>query len=303
MGSLYSQTTVAPPRSISALVTGLRPRQWLKNLLVFAAPAAAGILDDPAQVRRAVIVFLGLCAVSSALYLLNDVRDVEADRLHPVKRARPIASGALGVPLALSSAAVLMLGGLALVASVRFAALALVALYVVTASAYTFALKQVAVLELFVVAAGFVIRAGVGGAATNIPVSAWFLTVASFGSFAIVVGKRSCERNRSDLDHGATRAVLARYTPEFLSKLQILSIAGTLLSYAMWAYERGSTIGHNGWFLEVSFAPFAIAVLRYLRLIQRGEAEAPEEAIFADPIIALLGAVWLGCFVMAIHSL
>ena len=303
MGSSFSETTVAPPRSVSALLAGLRPRQWLKNLLVFAAPAAAGILDDPAQVRRAGIVFLGLCAVSSALYLINDIGDAEADRLHPVKRSRPIASGALSIPAALVAASVLMVGGLALVASVRLAALALVVLYVATASAYTFALKQVAVIELFVVAAGFVIRAGVGGVATDIPVSAWFLTVASFGSFAIVVGKRSCERNRSDLDPTATRSVLARYTPEFLSKLQIVSIAGTLLSYAMWAYERGSTIGHNGWFLEVSFAPFAIAVLRYLRLIQRGEAEAPEEAIFADPVIALLGAVWLGCFVMAIHSL
>jgi decaprenyl-phosphate phosphoribosyltransferase len=131
----------------------------------------------------------------------------------------------------------------------------------------------------------------------------WFLTVASFGSFAIVVGKRSCERNRSDLDPSTTRAVLGRYSAEFLAKLQIVSIAGTLLSYAMWAYERGTSIGRNGWFLEVSCAPFAIAVLRYLRLIQRGEAEVPEEAIFADPIIALIGAVWLGCFIMAIHSL
>ncbi|HUP75935.1 MAG TPA: decaprenyl-phosphate phosphoribosyltransferase [Acidimicrobiales bacterium] len=299
----FSETAVAPPRSVSALVAGLRPRQWLKNLLVFAAPAAAGILGDPAQVRRAGIVFLGLCAVSSALYLINDIGDVEADRLHPVKRARPIASGALSIPAALVAASVLMVGGLALVASVRLAALALVVLYVATASAYTFAFKHVAVLELFIVAAGFVIRAGVGGVATNIPVTAWFLTVASFGSFAIVVGKRSCERNRSDLDPAATRSVLARYTPQFLSKLQIVSIAGTLLSYAMWAYERSSTIGRNGWFLEVSFAPFAIAVLRYLRLIQRGEAEVPEEAIFADPTIALLGALWLGCFVMAIHSL
>ena len=303
MGSSFSETTVAPPRSVSALVTGLRPRQWLKNLLVFAAPAAAGILDDPAQVRRAGIVFLGLCAVSSALYLINDIGDVDADRLHPVKRSRPIASGALSIPAALIAASVLMIGGLALVASVRFAALALVVLYVATALAYTFTLKHIAVLELFIVAAGFVIRAFVGGVATDIPVSAWFLTVASFGSFAIVVGKRSCETNRSDLDPAATRSVLARYTPEFLSKMQIVSIAGTLLSYALWAYERGSTIGHNGWFLEVSFAPFAIAVLRYLRLINRGEAEAPEEAIFADPVIALLGAAWFGCFVMAIHSL
>ena len=303
MGSLYSETTVAPPRSISALLTGLRPRQWLKNVLVFAAPAAAGILDDPSQLRRLTVVFIGLCAVSSALYLLNDIRDAEADRLHPVKRARPIASGALSVSTALVAATVLMAGGFALVASVRLAAAGLVGLYVLTALSYTLALKQVAILELFVVATGFVIRAYVGGTATNIPVSVWFLTVASFGSFAIVVGKRSCERNRSDLDPSTTRAVLGRYSAEFLARLQIISIAGTLLSYAMWAYERGTSIGRNGWFLEVSCAPFAIAVLRYLRLIQRGEAEVPEEAIFADPIIALIGAVWLGCFIMAIHSL
>jgi len=303
MGSLYSETAVAAPRSITALVIGLRPRQWLKNLLVFAAPAAAGILDNPTQVRRAGIVFIGLCAVSSALYLLNDVRDADADRLHPVKRNRPIASRAISVPIALVTAAVLMVSGLALVASVRLAAVALVLLYVATALSYTYLLKQVAVLELFVVAAGFVIRAGVGGAATSIPVSVWFLTVACFGSFAIVVGKRSCERNRSDLDAGTTRAVLGRYSADFLARLQTVAIAGTLLSYAMWAYERSASIGRNGWFLEVSFLPFAVAVLRYLRLIQRGEAEVPEEAIFADPLIALLGAVWLACFVMAIHSL
>jgi decaprenyl-phosphate phosphoribosyltransferase len=303
MRSLYSQTTVVRPRPIHALAVGVRPRQWLKNLLVFAAPAAAGTLDDPAQVRRMFVVFVGLCAVSSALYLLNDIRDADADRLHPVKRARPIASGALGVRSALVAAAVLMVGGLALVAAVRVAALLLVALYVVTALSYTLGLKQVAIVELFVVAAGFVIRAGVGAAAARVPATVWFLTVASFGAFAIVVGKRSCERNRSDLDPTATRAVLARYPAELLSKLQAASIAGTLVSYAMWAFERGSNIGRDGWFLEVSFVPFAVALLRYLRLIQRGEAEAPEDAIFADPVIVLLGVVWLACFVMAIHSL
>jgi decaprenyl-phosphate phosphoribosyltransferase len=303
MSSSVTAVALERPSTVAALARGLRPRQWIKNLLVFAAPAAAGSLDDPTRFVHITIVFAGLCAVSSALYLFNDVRDADADRAHPVKQNRPVASGALHVNTAVFAGIVLMAGGVGVVAAVRLTAAGLVLAYVVTALSYSFGLKHVAVIELFAVAAGFVLRAGIGAAAAGVPVSSWFLTVTSFAALAVVVGKRSSERHRSDLDPTLTRAVLSQYPAEFLSQIQAITIGGTLVSYALWAFERSSDIGGTGWFLELSCVPFAIATVRYLLLIQRGEADTPEDALFADRVVVLLGAVWLLCFVTAVWSL
>ncbi len=176
------------------MLRAARPHQWLKNVLVVAAPGAAGVLLRPEVLGRAAIAFAAFCLVSSGTYLLNDAMDVHADRLHPRKRHRPVASGVVSLGLARIAAAVLLAAGvgLGLVANVWLAVV--LAVYVVLMQAYSTVFKKVAVIELAIVSSGFVIRAIAGGVATDVPISTWFLIVTSFASLFIVVGKRHAEQ-------------------------------------------------------------------------------------------------------------
>src|SRR5262245_3420516 len=170
--------SATPDRSVAAaLVRALRPRQWVKNLLVVAAPLAAGKIDDRDVFAATLLAFVSFCCAASSVYLLNDTLDREADRLHPTKRLRPIASGALPVPMALASSAVLAVSALAVgwLADPQLAAL--VAAYLVLQVLYTVWLKHEPVLDISIVAAGFLMRAVAGGIAADLPLSQWFLLV------------------------------------------------------------------------------------------------------------------------------
>ncbi len=171
----------------------LRPKQWLKNVLVFAAPVAAGMIDERTTLLHTIAAFACFCAAASATYLLNDAVDVEADRRHPVKRHRPIAAGSLPVGVAFAMAAVLLVvgvGGAFLTA--RDFGITVVG-YLALTTAYTTKLKHIPVLDIVAVAAGFVLRAIGGATATGIPISEWFFIVTSFGALFMVAGKRHGE--------------------------------------------------------------------------------------------------------------
>jgi 4-hydroxybenzoate polyprenyltransferase len=175
----------------------MRPRQWVKNLLVFVAPAAAGVLTNRLDLLRSLAAFGIFCAVASGVYLMNDAVDAEADRLHPEKRTRPVASGALTSTYALAAAALLMALGLVSAWFVaRWALVLVIGIYALISIAYAFRLKREPVIELAAVASGFVLRAIAGGVATHIPLSSWFLAVASFGALFVVTGKRAGEHRR-----------------------------------------------------------------------------------------------------------
>ena len=201
-----------------ALLRTARPKQWLKNVLVFSAPAAAGVLDEPRHLAETFVAFAAFCLAASGTYFLNDALDHEADRQHPVKRSRPIAAGALDPGVAKGVAVVLVLAGIGLAAPLNGGRLAaVVGGYVALTFSYSTWLKHEAVLDLAAVAAGFVLRAIAGGVATNVGISDWFLIVAGAGSLFIVTGKRHAEQVELGDAGIGHRSTLGAYSTQFLA--------------------------------------------------------------------------------------
>jgi decaprenyl-phosphate phosphoribosyltransferase len=284
--------TVTPHSGVTrALVRAVRPRQWVKNLLVVAAPLAAGDVVSDADVAAATLLALvSFCLAASAVYLVNDTADREVDRLHPTKRLRPIASGALPIRVALGAAAVTAVAAL-VVAWVADPQLALlVAAYLALQLLYALWLKHEPVLDISVVAAGFLMRAVAGGIAADLPLSQWFLLVSGFGSLFIVAGKRYSELHTLGSESG-TRRSLVRYTDSYLRFVWSTAAGATLISYSLWAFEQASDSGIP-WH-TVSIAPFVIAMLRYAVDVDAGTAAEPEDIVFRDRVLQVIGLVWL----------
>jgi decaprenyl-phosphate phosphoribosyltransferase len=280
---------------VRGLVRALRPKQWVKNVLVAAAPGAAGVLTESDSLWRVGLAFVAFCMVSSATYLVNDVGDVEEDRLHPTKRHRPIAAGLVSPRTALIAAAALGLGGFALAFAIRPVFLAIVAGYVATTVAYTIWLKHMAVFDIAVVASGFIFRAVAGGVAVDVPISRWFLIVTSFGSLFIVAGKRYSEHVTMGVEREATRATLAAYSSDYLRYVYTMASAVTLTGYALWAFEQSELEGTIPWF-ELSIGPVVLGILRYALLLEEGYGGAPEDIALGDRPIQVLGVLWIVLF-------
>ena len=275
----------------AAVLRAMRPDQWTKNLLVFAAPATAGVLDEGPHALDAVLSFVAFCLLASATYLLNDVLDREHDSRHPVKRDRPVAAGVLSVRAALAAGAVLLVAGLAGGAATGRAALVAVLVgYVALTAAYSTVLKDVAVVDLAAVAGGFLLRAVAGGAAVDVPLSDWFLIVATFGSIFLVSGRRHAEHVRLGADGGAHRATLGRYSLGYLGHVRTLASAVMILAYCLWALERGEGLDVP-WF-GLSIVPFVLGVLRYELLVEEGHGGEPEQVLLRDRGTQALVAVW-----------
>jgi decaprenyl-phosphate phosphoribosyltransferase len=289
-----------------ALLRSLRPRQWVKNVLVFVAPAAAGKLDHAATIGRSFAAFAVFSAVASGMYLLNDVLDAEADRQHPEKRHRPVAAGHIGIPTALAAGVVLAAGGLVSSWFLGGWHLTVVmALYFAISTAYSVWVKLIAVVELASVASGFVLRAIAGGVATGVPLSNWFLAVTSFVALFIVTGKRFAEYRSLGEGRESHRLVLRDYTPSFLQSSLTLTATTAVTTYCLWAFDRtGLTThhGHNELWTELTVVPFAIAVLHVLRVVDAGGGAAPEELALRDRWLQVFGAVWLLFFLVSIYG-
>jgi decaprenyl-phosphate phosphoribosyltransferase len=282
---------------VPALVRATRPRQWTKNGLVVLAPLAAGqLLEDLPSVVAAFVVFT---LAASGVYLVNDVLDAEADRQHPVKRERPIASGALSPRTAVAVAVVLELLSLALAALVDLDLLATMVVYLVLQLAYAVRLKHEPVVDIAIVSSGFLLRAIAGGVATDVPLSQWFLLVAAFGSLFMVAGKRYSELTTLGTGPG-TRRSLEAYSVSYLRFVWSLAAAVTVTSYSLWAFELVPT-GHVNW-QAISVAPFVLGVLRYAVDVDRGLAGEPEDAIARDRVLQVVGVVWTVVFVLGVYG-
>lgn len=280
-----------------------RPKQWAKNVLVFAAPGAAGVLDDGRSVGKALIAFVAFCLASSGTYFWNDILDVDNDREHPTKRHRPIASGAVPLGPARIVGSLLLAAGVGLMfATGRWQPAAIVALYVVTTLAYSTWLKHVAVIDLVTVASGFVLRAVAGGLAVDVPLRKWFLLCTTFGSLFIVTGKRYAEIREMGERAATTRASLADYTPSYLRQVLSISVGATIVAYCVWAFETAETAGSGWHFYELSIVPMIVALLRYLLILEQGQGGAPEEVFIADRPLQLFGAIWLVVFGLGVYA-
>ncbi|HEY4894782.1 MAG TPA: decaprenyl-phosphate phosphoribosyltransferase [Solirubrobacteraceae bacterium] len=269
------------------LLRACRPRQWSKNLLVLAAPAAAGVLGRPLVAAQVAGTFVVLCLISSATYLINDVRDREQDRMHPTKRLRPIAAGELASSTAVRIAVLLAVLGVAGAVAIR-PTLGLVAVgYLLLTGSYSMWLRRVFVLDILVIAAGFVLRALAGGVATDIYLSRWFVLVTASCAVFLVAAKRFAEL-REQGSRGTGRPSLRRYSVAGLHLMMLASASAASAAYVGWAFTRPA---HHVWY-GLSIVPLLAWLLRYSVLIGSGAGQAPEELILRDRTLLLLSVAW-----------
>lgn len=297
-----------PPRNLpEAMIKALRPKQWVKNVLVIAAPAAAGgeLLFHSRVLLDVLIAFVAFCLAASSIYLINDARDVEADRAHPTKRFRPIAAGVLPVGLAYAMSVVLIIAAIggSLLASSGTNLAIVVAVYIALQLGYCFGWKHQPVIDIALVSSGFMLRAMAGGVAASILLSQWFLLVAAFGSLFMAAGKRYAELKLSLRSGAKIRKSLESYTPTYLRFVWTLAATAVVLSYALWGFGLAQTVesGVAAVWYQVSMVPFTIAILRYAADVDRGEGGAPDEIALEDRTLQLLALAWLFCVAMAVY--
>jgi decaprenyl-phosphate phosphoribosyltransferase len=280
-----------------------RPKHWVKNLLVFAAPAAAGALGHPGVLARAGGAFVIFCVLASGIYFLNDAADASADRCHPIKNQRPVAAGVVPVRLAVLTGLGLVVAGLCASVSLGWRMLVVSGIYVIVQLAYSLWLKHEPVFDLACVAAGFVLRAIAGGVAVRLPISQWFLIVATFGSMMMVAGKRFAEHQQLGDRRGSHRPSLDSYSEPFLRGVMHLSAAVATTAYCLWAFEKQSQLNHHGdgVFFELSIVPFILAVLRYAFVVDSGLGGRPEDIVLSDRALQLVGAAWMALFALGVY--
>lgn len=260
-------------------------------MLVAAVPVAAGEILHPGVSGATAVAFVAFTMTSAGIYLINDVRDVEEDRHHPTKRLRPVAAGVVPPRLAAAVGGCLVAAGAVtglLALSPQFALV--VGCYAALSLAYCFWLRDQAVVDLGLIAAGFLLRAMAGGVAADLPMSVWFLLVASFGSLFIAAGKRFSEI-RTLTPGQPARRTLAAYSESYLRFVWGFAASVTITTYGLWAFEMQEA--HDQIWAPLSLAPFVLGVLRYAMDIDLGTAGTPEDIAFSDRVLQGLGAVWL----------
>jgi decaprenyl-phosphate phosphoribosyltransferase len=284
------------------LVRTARPKQMTKNVLVFAAPGAAGVLTQAHELGLTVLAFLAFCLAAAGTYMWNDLLDVEADRRHPAKRTRPIAAGTVPLGVARTAGVVLPAAGLGIAALTgRWQTVAVIAVYLALTITYSVWLKHVAVIDLLAIASGFVLRAAAGAVAVDVPMSRWFVLCITFGSLFIVVGKRYAELLALG-DGAGTRTTLSVYDAGYLRMVLAASLAGAMISYCAWALDTAEA-SSSGWpFYELSIVPVLGAFLRYLLVLEHGGGGAPEDVFTTDGVLQLLGLAWLVVYGVAVYS-
>ncbi len=296
--------------SALAFLRALRPGQWTKNGLVFLPFLFTVDLvwspDDPASVvvslSRMSLVFLAFCCLSSAVYLLNDVMDRDIDRQHPIKKRRPIASGKVGVPTALTVMTILALAGLAAAFPLGLWVTGASVFYLAISGAYCLGLKQVVVVDLLSVAAGYVIRVGAGALSIGATPSPWLYVVTGAAALFIVLGRRYAEVRLSEGAGAQQRPALAHYSGPFIGQLLSIAATAALVSYTLYTVEAAHLPDNNTMLLTVPLVVFGL--FRYLYLLNtHPEAESPEQLIYRDlPLAAsVLGWIVLSASVLLLN--
>jgi 4-hydroxybenzoate polyprenyltransferase len=287
---------------LSALLRAMRPHQWVKNLFVLAPAVFAHRLAEPADLARALLAFVAFCAAASAIYLFNDLHDREADRHHPLKRDRPIASGALSPRVALAAAA--LLGAIALLAGgwlgVWFVVLLLV--YLALSLLYSWRLKHVVILDVMVLASGYLLRVEAGAVAIAVEVSSWLLLCTFFVALFLALAKRRHELLLLAERAADQRRVLSQYSPAFLDQMINVVTASSVLSYALYAMAEESVRKH-GRGLLYTLPLVLFGVFRYLYLVyQRPGHGDPTKEVLSDPPFLVNLGLWGAAVVWILYA-
>ena len=295
--------SVAPSAStvrwLRAALRTTRPRQWPKNLLVFAAPLAGASLGRNDGLGYALIAMFAFACASAAVYFVNDVVDVERDRRHPVKRNRPIASGALPERHAVVLAALATVFAVGAGVVIREPLLVVcVVVYLGESFLYSFRLKHVPFVEMVLVASGFLLRVLGGAAATHVKLSIWFLLVCSLGALGVAIAKRYTELTSLGEDAVRHRPVMRWYRPGMLRVGQLLVGLAMLATYLMWAASE--TTAARPWHL-LSALPLAAALVRFGLLTARQTVRPVEDLITRDAIMLCFEFLWLALFCAGLY--
>ena len=277
-----------------AIIRLVRPRQWLKNGLIFAPPLASGLFFTDGIALRTTLAAVAFCLLSSGVYCINDARDVDHDRQHPVKQFRPIAAGEISVRFAAVLGITLMAGGLLVSAVVNWQVLSVGVAYVALNVAYSAGLKNVIILDLLMVAFGFVLRGLAGAFAIPDKPTVWFTMLALFGSLLLVSGKRSGEK--ADVgDSTDTRDSLREYSTSYLVFVRQFAAAGCLMAYCLMAFDKAQFAdGFGAILLQLSTVPFLAMIMVLALRYDQGKGSAPEDLLLTDRVLQVTTLIW-GC--------
>ncbi len=287
---------------LGALLASLRPRQWTKNLLVFAGLIFSRGLLEPALVARSVLAFSLFCLLSGGVYLINDVIDAERDRAHPQKRHRPVASGRLPPAVALAAGVGLLAGATAaaFLLSARFGLVVLA--YAVLLTAYSVGLKHVVIVDTLIIAGGFVLRALAGVVVLGIDFSDWLLLCTSLLALFLTFGKRRAELRELEAGAIGHRPILSEYSPELLDQMIAVVTASTLMAYALYtmATETHVRLGTARLPLTIPFVLYGI--FRYLYLLYRRDLGGnPSEHLLTDLALLVDVALWGAAVIVILY--
>jgi 4-hydroxybenzoate polyprenyltransferase len=277
-------------KGLQVWLTALRPRQWIKNGLVFVGLVFSLNLTHPPSVLRAAIAFVVLCALASSAYLLNDAADAPRDRLHPLKARRPIAAGLIAPATAVRAAIGLLLVALAVAGALGWGFFLVGLSYLVLTAAYTFWLKHFPIVDLFVVASGFVLRAAAGAVVLQVWISPWLLLCTFLGALFIVTAKRRHEL--ATLEAGAVghRASLSTMSVPFLDEMMQITAACSIVVYSLYTFNERPD---RPPFLMLTIPLVAYGIFRYLYLVRVGGlGGSPEDALLGDRPLLLTVALW-----------
>lgn len=286
-----------------ALVESLRPAQWVKNLLVFAALVFSRKAGDLQADTDTFIAFILFCAASSGVYLLNDIRDREADRKHPLKKDRPIASGAVPVGLAAFVSALLLFASIATAFVLRQSFALTISAYAGLQVAYSFGLKRLVIVDVFCVALGFVLRAVAGAFAIGVIISPWLMVCSLALALFLALGKRRHEVVLLEVSAREHRASLTHYSPYFLDQMIGVVTATTVMAYALYTLAPDTIEKFDTHNLVFTFPFVMYGVFRYLYLVhQKREGGNPTKMFLTDAAILINTALWLALSAWIIYG-
>jgi 4-hydroxybenzoate polyprenyltransferase len=293
----------ARPSALALLAASLRPEQWTKNLLLFAGLIFGGRLLDPGAVGAAIAAFAIFCALSGAMYIVNDVWDREADRLHPLKQTRPLASGALPVGTALTTAVVIGAAAIAGATAIGLSFVLIALAYVALLFLYSTVLKHFVIVDVLTIAGGFVLRAVAGAAAVNVPTRSWLLTCTTLLALFLALSKRRHELVLLGDEAGHHRRSLDDYSPYLLDQMIAVVTASTVIAYALFATSTETAARFGTSYLGLTIPFVLYGIFRYLYLVhQKRGGGSPAAMLVTDlPLLACV-ALWAATVVLLMYS-
>jgi 4-hydroxybenzoate polyprenyltransferase len=319
MADITTETDRKPKDSlIIAALTAMRPVHWIKNLSLFAAVFLSGTMFDKGQLEKVIWAFISFCLVTSATYLINDILDAKADRLHPTKKFRPVASGALPVSIALIESIILAFSSffIAVLGGLNSLFLTIIVIYLILQFFYSLGLKNVAIIDIVIIAAGFVLRVYAGAFAIDAHLSAWFLLCVISAALFLASGKRRAEINIAQNLNYATRKSLGTYKKQLLNSYVTMFGNASWMSWALFTFFESPKASLPFWLalaelsrtttidkLLMSTIPITIfGIMRYESLIFEGKSETPEKLLLTDKSLIIAVGLWLFFIYWVLYS-